>query len=218
MDKKNNSKLDSGRRWNEEEKKMKRGGEKRKKRGWGWKRRVEEKKIYERSGKEDEMRMKRKRRWDEDKIWFETIPVRKMQNVFRLRLGALLHFLIAVGHLICLFFLEDAFRAYGILDEMKHLCFGQEWLLYVVTVCLAAGFTIAGFYALAAAGDIRKLPLRRLVMIAIVGLYSIRVIVGIGWLLYAFTYLQFFSTLVPAFLVYCYLPGLKRDVNNQMLP
>ena len=149
-----------------------------------------------------------------------------MQNVFRLRLGALLHFLIAAGHLICLFFLEDAFRAYGILDEMKHLCYGREWLLYVVTVCLAAGFTIAGFYALtiagfyalAAAGDIRKLPLRRLVMIAIVGLYSIRVIVGIGWLLYEFTCLQFFSTLVPAFLVYCYLPGLKRDVNNQMLP
>lgn len=141
-----------------------------------------------------------------------------MQNVFRLRLGALLHFLIAFGHLICLFFLEDAFRAYGILDEMKHHCYGQEWLLYVVTVCLAAGFTLAGFYALAAAGDIRKLPLRRLVMIAIVGLYSIRVIVGIGWLLYEFTCLQFFSTLVPAFLVYCYLPGLKRDVNNQMLP
>lgn len=103
-------------------------------------------------------------------------------------------------------------------DEMKHLCYGREWLLYVVTVCLAAGFTIAGFYALAAAGDIRKLPLRRLVMIAIVGLYSIRVIVGIGWLLYEFTCLQFFSTLVPAFLVYCYLPRLKREVDNQMLP
>lgn len=40
-----------------------------------------------------------------------------MQNVLRLRLGALLHFLIAVGHLICLFFLGDAFRAYGILDD-----------------------------------------------------------------------------------------------------
>ena len=113
---------------------------------------------------------------------------------------------------------EEEKKRGGKEDEMKHLCFGQEWLLYVVTVCLAAGFTIAGFYALAAAGDIRKLPLRRLVMIAIVGLYSIRVIVGIGWLLYEFTCLQFFSTLVPAFLVYCYLPGLKRDVNNQMLP
>ena len=96
----------------------------------------------------------------------------------KLRLGALLHFLIALGHLICLFFLEEAFKVYGILDEMRHLCFGQEWLLYVATVWLAVGFAIAGLYALSVAGDMRKLPLQRLVMIAIVGLYSIRVIVG----------------------------------------
>ena len=134
-----------------------------------------------------------------------------MLNVFRLRLGASLHFLIAMGHLICLFFLEEAFKAYGILDEMKHLCFGQEWLLFVVTVCLVVGFAIAGLYALSVAGDLRKLPLRRMVMIVIVGLYSIRVIVGIDWLLYEFTYLQFFSTLVPGLLVYCYLPELKRE-------
>ena len=134
-----------------------------------------------------------------------------MLNVFRLRIGALLHFLIAIGHLICLFFLEEAFKAYGILDEMMHLCYGQEWLLYVVTIFLAVGFAIAGLYALAVAGDMRKLPLQRLVMIAIVGLYSIRVIIGIDWLLHEFSYLQFFSTLVPALLVYCYFPGLKRE-------
>ena len=134
-----------------------------------------------------------------------------MLNIFRLRLGASLHFLIAMGHLICLFFLEEAFKAYGILDEMMHLCFGQQWLLYLVTVCLAVGFAIAGLYALSVAGDLRKLPLQRLVMIAIVGLYSIRVIVGIDWLLYEFTYLQFFSILVPGLLVYCYLPGLIRE-------
>lgn len=39
-------------------------------------------------------------------------------------------------------------RGGGNEDQMKHLCFGQEWLLYVVTVCLAAGFTIAGFMRL----------------------------------------------------------------------
>ena len=78
--------------------------------------------------------------------------------------------------------------AYGYL-KMKHLCFGQEWLLYAVTVCLAVGFAIAGFYALSVAGDMRKIPLQRLMMIAIVGLYSIRVIVGIDWLLYEFTFL-----------------------------
>ena len=134
-----------------------------------------------------------------------------MPSVFRLRLGAILHFIIAIGHLICLLFLEEAFIAYGILDEMMHLCFGQELLLYVVTVCLAVGFAIAGLYALSVAGDMRKLPLQRLVMMVIVVLYSVRVIVGIGWLLHEFTYLQFFSTLVPALLVYCYFPGLKRD-------
>ena len=134
-----------------------------------------------------------------------------MRNVFRLRLGASLHFLIAIGHFICLFFLEEAFKAYGILDEMMHLCYGQEWLLYVVTIFLAVGFAIAGLYALAVAGDMRKLPLQRLVMIAIVGLYSIRVIIGIDWLLHEFSYLQFLSTLVPALLVYCYFPGLKRE-------
>ena len=134
-----------------------------------------------------------------------------MRNVFRLRLGASLHFLIAIGHFICLFFLEEAFKAYGILDEMMHLCYGQEWLLYVVTICLAVGFAIAGLYALAVAGDMKKLPLQRLVMIVIVGLYSIRVIIGIDWLLHEFSYLQFLSTLVPALLVYCYFPGLKRE-------
>lgn len=135
-----------------------------------------------------------------------------MRNVFRLRLGASLHFLIAIGHLACLFFLEKAFRAYDILDDMKHLCFGQEWLLYAITVCLAVGFAIAGFYALSATGDIRKLPLQRLAIIAIVGLYSVRVIVGTVWLSHEFSYLQFFSTLVPALLVYCYLPGLRRNI------
>lgn len=50
-----------------------------------------------------------------------------------------------------------------------------------------------------------------LVMIAIVSLYSIRVIVGIDWLVNEFTYLQFFSSIVPALLVYCYFPGLKRE-------
>ena len=134
-----------------------------------------------------------------------------MLRVFRLRLGASLHFLIAIGHFICLFFLEEAFKAYGILDEMMHLCYGQEWLLYAVTICLAVGFAIAGLYALAVAGDMRKLPLQRLVMIVIVGLYSIRVIIGIDWLLHEFSYLQFLSTLVPALLVYCYFPGLKRE-------
>ena len=86
----------------------------------------------------------------------------------RLRLGAIFHFIIAIGHVACLFFLEEAFKAYDILDEMTNMCFGQTWLLYVVTIFLALAFAVAGLYALSASGDIKRLPLQRLVIIAIV--------------------------------------------------
>ena len=131
-------------------------------------------------------------------------------NQFRLRLGASLHFLIAIGHIACLFFLEKAFKAYGIWELMKFLCFGQVWALYVITVFLAIDFILAGAYALSASGDIIKLPLQRLGIQLIVCLYSIRTIVGIYWLIGEFSYIQFFSTLIPAILVWCYMPGLKN--------
>ena len=128
---------------------------------------------------------------------------------FRLRLGAALHFLIAIGHLACLFFLEEAFKAYDIWNLMKLLCFGQVWVLYIITIFLSIDFILAGIYALSASGDTIKLPLQRLVIQIIVCLYSIRTIVGIYWLIGEFSYLQFFSTLIPAILVWCYMPGLK---------
>ena len=144
----------------------------------------------------------------------ERIETRKNVKVyemdkFRLRLGASLHFLIAIGHIVCLVFLERAFKAYGILELMKFLCFGQVWVLYVITVFLAIDFALAGLYALSANDDIIKLPLQRLAIITIISVYSIRAIVGIYWLLGEFSYLQFFSTLIPAILVWCYMPGFK---------
>ena len=132
-------------------------------------------------------------------------------NQFKLRLGASLHFLIAIGHVACLFFLEKAFKAYGIWELMKFLCFGQEWVLYVITVFLAIDFILAGVYALSASGDIIKLPLQRLAIITIICVYSIRTIVGFYWFMGEFSYLQFFSTLVPAILVWCYWPGINSS-------
>ena len=37
----------------------------------------------------------------------------------RLRLGAILHFIITIGHIGCLFALDEAFDAYGIKDALK---------------------------------------------------------------------------------------------------
>ena len=128
----------------------------------------------------------------------------------RLRLGAVLHFIIAVGHIGCLFALDEAFDAYGIKDVMHNMVSGQVWMLYVLTICLALAFALAGLYALSATGDIRRLPLTRTAIIAIIVLYSLRALAG-GWVcVQNFRWLQFISSVIPAFIAWCYYPGLKN--------
>ena len=138
----------------------------------------------------------------------------------RLRLGAILHFIIAVGHLGCLFALDEAFDAYGIKDVMYNMVFGHVWMLYAITVVLVLAFTLAGFYALSASGNIRRLPLTRMAIIVIVVLYSLRSLAG-GWVCVAdffadaqqhVSWLQFFSSIIPAFIAWCYYPGLKKTM------
>ena len=128
----------------------------------------------------------------------------------RLRLGAILHFIIAIGHLGCLFALDEAFDAYGIKDVMYNMVFGHAWMLYALTVCLALAFALAGLYALSASGDIHRLPQTRTAIIVIIVLYSLRAMVG-GWACVVdFSWLQCISSLIPTFIVWCYYPGLKR--------
>ena len=130
----------------------------------------------------------------------------------RLRLGAILHFIIAIGHLGCLFALDEAFDAYGIKEVMYNMVFGHVWMLYAITVILVLAFTLAGFYALSASGNIRRLPLTRMAIIVIVVLYSLRSLAG-GWVCVTdFSLLQFFSSVIPAFIAWCYYPGLKKTM------
>ena len=127
----------------------------------------------------------------------------------RLRLGAILHFIIAIGHLGCLFVLDEAFDAYGIKDVMHNMVFGHVWMLYALTFCLALAFTLAGLYAFSATGDIRRLPLTRTAIFVIIVLYSLRALAG-GWAcLMDFSWLQCISSLTPAFIAWCYYPGLR---------
>ena len=129
----------------------------------------------------------------------------------RLRLGGVLHFIIAIGHLGCLFALDEVFDAYGIKDVMHNMVFGHVWMLYALTICLALAFTLAGLYALSATGDIRRLPLTRTAIIVIIVLYSLRALAG-GWAcVQDFRWLQFISSVIPAFIAWCYYPGLKRQ-------
>ena len=127
----------------------------------------------------------------------------------RLRLGAIFHFIIAIGHIGCLFALDEAFDAYGIKDVMHNMVFGHVWMLYALTFCLALAFTLAGLYAFSATGDIRRLPLTRTAIFVIIVLYSLRALAG-GWAcLMDFSWLQCISSLTPAFIAWCYYPGLR---------
>ena len=128
----------------------------------------------------------------------------------RLRLGAVLHFIIAIGHLCCLFALDKAFDAYGIKDIMHNLVSGHVWMLYALTICIALAFALAGLYALSATGDIRRIPLTRTAVIVIIVLYSLRALAGCWSCLMDFNWLQFFSSVIPAFIAWCYYPGLKN--------
>ena len=131
----------------------------------------------------------------------------------RLRLGAILHFIIAIGHVACLFALDEAFDAYGIKDVMHNMVFGHVWMLYALTISLVLAFTLAGLYALSATGDIRRLPLTRTAIIVIIVLYSLRALAG-GWACVVdFNWLQCISSLTPAFIAWCYYPGLKKTIK-----
>ena len=130
----------------------------------------------------------------------------------RLRIGAILHFIIAIGHVAWLFALDEAFDAYGIKDVMHNMVFGHVWMLYALTICLALAFTLAGLYALSATGDIRRLPLTRTAIIVIIVLYSLRALAG-GWAcVMDFNWLQCISSITPAFIAWCYYPGLKKTM------
>ena len=132
----------------------------------------------------------------------------------RLRLGAVLHFIIAIGHVACLFSLDEAFEAYGIREIMHQMVSGHVWMLYALTIGLVFAFIVAGLYALSVTGDIPRLPLTRTAIITIVVLYSLRALAGGIGCLYDFTWLQFFSSLLPAIIAWCYWPGVMRTFKQ----
>ena len=110
-----------------------------------------------------------------------------------------------------MFALDEAFDAYGIKDVMHNMVFGHVWMLYALTIGLALAFALAGLYALSATGDIRRLPLTRTAIIVIIVLYSLRALAR-GWAcVQDFRWLQFISSVIPAFIAWCYYPGLKKQ-------
>ena len=95
-----------------------------------------------------------------------------------LKTAATLNFLLAAGHLLCLFRLDAAFRLYRIDPFMERLAACWSPLPALITLGIACCLAVCGLYALSAAGTIRPLPLLRPAVYAIGSLFLLRALGG----------------------------------------
>lgn len=107
-----------------------------------------------------------------------TSPTPSAPGATLLKTAAALLFLLAAGHLVCLFRLDDAFRLYGIEPFMRRLAEHGSALPYLATAGVAAGLAGCGLYALSAAGCVPRLPLLRTGTYAIAAVFLLRAAAG----------------------------------------
>ena len=98
-----------------------------------------------------------------------------------LKLGAYINFLIAIGHIVGLFWADKMFEVTGIGKEMTELAQTHFSLPYLLTIFVAIMFFIFGLYGLSADNKFRKLPFLKLGIFTIAGIYLLR---GIGELIF----------------------------------
>lgn len=97
-----------------------------------------------------------------------------------LRLGGYINILIAIGHIIGLFWAEEMFEVTGIGNEMTELAQIHPTLPFLLTVFVAIVFFIFGLCGLSADGNFRKLPFLKPAIFIISGIYLLR---GVGELI-----------------------------------
>ena len=134
--------------------------------------------------------------------------------------GAILHFVIGAGHLACLFCLETVFRIYGINGIMDEIATHGAALPYLITVCIAMAFFLAGSYGLSVLGLIHRLPLQKAAVITMLIVFFGRTIWGVTMLAENFSWLEMSSTGVAFLLGAFYIPCLsiirKEDEKRRL--
>jgi hypothetical protein len=98
-----------------------------------------------------------------------------------LKLGGYINILIALGHIVGLFWADKMFEVTGIGKEMTELAQTHSSLPYLLTIFVAIVFFIFGLYGLSADNKFRPLPFLKLVIFTIAGIYLLR---GIGELIF----------------------------------
>jgi len=94
-----------------------------------------------------------------------------------LKLGGYINILIAIGHVVSLFWAKQVFELTGIADMMATLTQIHSALPYLLTMIVVGVFFVFGLYGLSGDNKFRKLPLLKPVIFTIAGIYLLR---GIG--------------------------------------
>jgi nitrate reductase gamma subunit len=131
-----------------------------------------------------------------------------------LKLGGYLNILIAIGHIIGLFWADKMFEVTGIEKEMAKLAQTHSSLPFLLTIFVAIVFFIFGLYGLSADNKFRQLPFLKPVIFIIAGIYLLR---GFGELIFdleqqqATEFLEITYSLIAVFIGLLFLiGGLKK--------
>lgn len=98
-----------------------------------------------------------------------------------LKLGGYINIIIAIAHIVGLFWADKMFEVTGIGKEMTELAQTHSSLPYLLTIFVAIVFFIFGLYGLSADNKFRPLPLLKPVIFVTAGIYLLR---GIGELIF----------------------------------
>ncbi len=135
----------------------------------------------------------------------------KLKNMIKnkaLFIGSIINFIIGIGHLVCLAFLNMVFEVYGIKDIMNRIAaYYGHCFPYIITVIIALCFFACGIYGLSVCGIIRRLPLLKLGIFVISSVFLFRALWGILIMISSFNCIELSSTFVSALVGSLYLCG-----------
>lgn len=123
-------------------------------------------------------------------------------------IGAIINFIIGIGHLASMLCLNRVFEIYGIADIMNRFAgtYGIN-IPYILTLIIVFCFFVCGIYGLSGCGIIRKIPLLKLGILVIAAVFLLRTVWGISIMIKDFSRLELSSASVSACVGLLYLFG-----------
>lgn len=95
-----------------------------------------------------------------------------------LKIGGYINILIAILHIVGLFWAQQMYDYTGVGDRMRENAAIHPSLPYVITIIVSIAFFVFGLYGLLGAGVIKKMPLLKTGVFVIATIYLLRGFIG----------------------------------------